>query len=58
EVRSRLEEIDRNTPAVIYCRSGGRSAKVVALLQEAGYDKVLNLTGGILAWANAQYPTE
>jgi adenylyltransferase/sulfurtransferase len=58
EVRSRLEEIDKNTPAVIYCRSGGRSAKVVALLQEAGYDKVLNLTGGILAWANAQYPTE
>jgi len=58
EVRSRLQEIDKNTPAVIYCRSGGRSAKVIALLQEAGYDKVLNLTGGILAWANAQYPTE
>ena len=58
DVVGRLQEIDRDAPAVIYCRSGGRSGKVVALLREQGYDKVLNLAGGILAWANAQLPTE
>ncbi len=58
DVPARIREIDPNAQAVIYCRSGGRSGKIVTLLRGAGYDKVLNLKGGILAWANAQLPTE
>ena len=58
DVLARLEEIDRDLPAVIYCRSGSRSGKVVALLRERGYDKTVNLAGGILAWANGQLPVE
>ncbi|HKV44734.1 MAG TPA: molybdopterin-synthase adenylyltransferase MoeB [bacterium] len=58
EVVARLREIDKETPAVIYCRSGGRSGKIVALLREQGYGKAVNLAGGILAWANAQLPIE
>ncbi len=58
EVPARLAEIDRETPAIVYCRSGGRSGKIVTMLREAGYEKALNLKGGILAWANAQLPTE
>ena len=58
QVLERLGEIDRETPAVIYCRSGSRSGKVVALLRERGYDKTVNLAGGILAWTNAQLPIE
>jgi len=58
EVPARMGEIDKGTPAIIYCRSGGRSGKIVTLLREAGYEKALNLKGGILAWANAQLPTE
>jgi molybdopterin/thiamine biosynthesis adenylyltransferase/rhodanese-related sulfurtransferase len=58
DVPVRHEEIDREIPVVVYCKSGGRSAKAVAFLREQGYEKALNLTGGILAWANAQLPTE
>ncbi|HLW59085.1 MAG TPA: molybdopterin-synthase adenylyltransferase MoeB [bacterium] len=58
EVVARLREIDKGTPAVIYCRSGGRSGKIVTLLREQGYGKAVNLAGGILAWVNAQLPTE
>ncbi len=58
EVPVRLREIDPDSPAVIYCRSGGRSGKIVTLLRGAGYDKALNLKGGILAWTNAQLPIE
>jgi len=58
EVPARLREIDPDVPAIIYCRSGSRSGKIVTMLRGAGYGKALNLAGGILAWANAQLPTE
>ena len=38
---------------VIYCRSGGRSTQVCAFLMEQGIENVMNLTGGIIAWAES-----
>lgn len=55
EVGSRLKEIEvyKNKPVAVMCRSGRRSAKAVALLQEAGFSQVSNVQGGILAWEQA-----
>ena len=36
---------------------GGRSAKAVGILQAAGYDRAVNLTGGILAWSEEVDPS-
>ena len=36
---------------VVHCKMGGRSAKAVKLLQDAGFRKVHNLSGGIDRWA-------
>ncbi|HEY3349420.1 MAG TPA: molybdopterin-synthase adenylyltransferase MoeB [Thermoanaerobaculia bacterium] len=47
----RLAEVDRSLPVVVYCRSGVRSARAVALLRGAGLSRTYNLAGGILAWA-------
>jgi adenylyltransferase/sulfurtransferase len=47
----RLSEVDRTRPVVVYCRSGARSARAVALLRGAGLGRTYNLAGGILAWA-------
>ena len=47
----RLAEVDRTLPVVVYCRSGARSARAVALLRGAGLSRTYNLAGGILAWA-------
>jgi len=58
DVPARYGEIDPSTPALVYCRSGGRSAKAVRFLLDRGYGKVVNMAGGMLAWANAQLPTE
>jgi sulfur-carrier protein adenylyltransferase/sulfurtransferase len=58
QVAERITEIDAATPAIIYCRSGGRSGKAVGLLRDRGYEKAVNLKGGILAWINASLPTE
>lgn len=52
ELRERVAEVPREGQVIIYCRSGGRSAEAVSFLQqEHGYSNLVNLTGGILAWA-------
>lgn len=42
-----LDEIRRDAPVVLYCHSGGRSAHALRLLQNAGFDNVSHLAGGI-----------
>jgi len=59
QVADRLDELDRNRPVVVLCRSGRRSLEVAKLLQQNGFDAV-NLAGGILAWSrdlDATIPT-
>jgi rhodanese-related sulfurtransferase len=56
ELSARASEIDPRRPALIYCRSGSRSAMAVAALRTAGYD-AHNLAGGMLAWREAGLPT-
>ena len=46
----RLGELDPTVPTIVHCKSGARSAKAIKLLQERGFTRLTNLTGGILAW--------
>jgi rhodanese-related sulfurtransferase len=55
ELSERAGEIDPQRPALVYCRSGSRSAMAVAALRTAGYD-AHNLAGGMLAWLDAGLP--
>ncbi len=50
ELLQRLNEIPKNKPIVVYCRSGKRSDMAGQLLKSQGYHDVKNLAGGILAW--------
>lgn len=50
ELPNRLAELDRGTAMVVHCKSGVRSAKAIALLNDAGFGPLRNLTGGILGW--------
>ena len=56
ELSERFEEIDKSREAVLYCRSGARSDRAVRFLMRQGYDKILNLKGGILAWGREVDP--
>lgn len=47
----RLAELDPDEDTVIYCRSGSRSAMAVKYLQAHGFDRSVNLRGGINDWA-------
>jgi rhodanese-related sulfurtransferase len=53
------QDLPRDHTVIIYCRSGQRSAQAVhALVTQAGFENVLNMTGGIIAWADAELPIE
>ena len=47
---SRIGEIPADREILVHCRSGGRSAKAVKFLQEAGISGAVNVAGGINAW--------
>jgi len=50
-------EISPDEEVVLYCHHGVRSGRAQGFLQAQGYDKVINLTGGIDAWATQVDPT-
>jgi len=52
ELPSRMSELDSADEIVIHCKSGVRSAKALRQLQKAGFGKLFNVEGGILAWAD------
>ena len=51
ELEDRVGELDKNGNYILQCRSGGRSARAVGILQDAGFVNVKNLVGGITQWA-------
>lgn len=57
ELELRLGELPRDIQVVVYCRSGCRGGTAARLLKKHGFQKVLNLAGGILAWADEVDPT-
>jgi sulfur-carrier protein adenylyltransferase/sulfurtransferase len=52
DLPKRVHELDSSREIVAHCRSGVRSGKAVDFLRQAGFKKVHNLSGGILAWAD------
>jgi sulfur-carrier protein adenylyltransferase/sulfurtransferase len=57
ELSRRVHELDSSNEIVAHCRSGKRSAEAVDFLRKAGFRKVHNLHGGILAWSTEVDPS-
>ncbi|HYL67953.1 MAG TPA: molybdopterin-synthase adenylyltransferase MoeB [Candidatus Limnocylindria bacterium] len=57
DLSRRVSELDSSRDIVAHCRSGKRSAEAVEFLRKAGFRKVLNLKGGILAWSDEVDPS-
>lgn len=55
DLMARVDEVPPDTEVVVTCRSGGRSSRAVAWLNENGYEAV-NLRGGMGAWLEAGRP--
>ncbi|MEV6339625.1 MULTISPECIES: adenylyltransferase/sulfurtransferase MoeZ [Nocardia] len=47
-----LSDLPQNRPIVLHCKTGIRSAEVLAVLKNAGFSDASHVQGGIVAWAN------
>lgn len=52
QLPQRFGELAAEAEIVCACRSGGRSAQAVQFLRQRGFEKAVNLEGGILAWSS------
>ena len=57
ELGSRLDEVPRDQPVVVVCRSGNRSAQGRDILFDAGFTKVTSMDGGMNSWQAMGYET-
>jgi molybdopterin/thiamine biosynthesis adenylyltransferase/rhodanese-related sulfurtransferase/molybdopterin converting factor small subunit len=57
DLPKRVNELDSASEIVAHCKSGVRSAKAVDFLKQAGFQRVRNMKGGILAWSDKVDPT-
>ncbi len=55
---AQLDQLDKDTPYFVYCRSGNRSAETITTMRELGFTEVYELEGGIVSWAGAGLPVE
>ena len=46
----------KGRPVITACRSGQQSHTAAGVLRKAGFEKVYNLAGGIVAWQDASLP--
>jgi sulfur-carrier protein adenylyltransferase/sulfurtransferase len=51
-----LAQLPHDRPAVLYCKTGVRSAEALAAVQKAGFSDAVHLRGGIVAWAEQMQP--
>jgi sulfur-carrier protein adenylyltransferase/sulfurtransferase len=57
QIMQRMNEIDENRETVIHCKMGGRSARAIDAMQQAGFKgNLANLKGGITAWSDEVDP--
>jgi len=58
DLSRRMNELGVNSPILVYCRTGRRSAQACSALAECGFTRVYNMEGGLLAWIDSGYPVE
>lgn len=58
-IMARANEIPKQGDVFLICHSGARSAQALTYLeQQCGFNNLINVTGGTMAWSNSGYPTE
>jgi rhodanese-related sulfurtransferase len=52
----RLQDLPKDRPVVLYCRTGARSYHACMFMMQHGFRNVWNLRGGIMDWARNGLP--
>ena len=53
---SQLDQLDKSTPYVVYCRSGNRSGQAMDTFADLGFTDVTEIEGGLVNWYDAGFP--
>ena len=53
-----LDQLDKDLPYFVYCRSGNRSSSAIETMKDLGFAEVYELDGGIVSWAEAGLPIQ
>ena len=56
ELPTRIEELNKAAETVVICHHGVRSYHVARYLETAGFEDIINLSGGVAAWADEVDP--
>lgn len=56
DFESKINEIDKNKTAFVYCLGGGRSAEATAKMKDLGFKQIIELEGGMMKWRAASLP--
>lgn len=56
-ITEHLDQIRKDIPVIVHCKSGARSTRAIEALQNLGYDNLLNLKGGILGYIKEIEPS-
>ena len=48
---AQIDALSKDQAVVVYCRSGGRSARAMGIMQKKGFTEVYNMQGGVMAWS-------
>jgi len=58
ELKNKFRSLPSDKTIIINCYSGKRSLLALNFLKDQGYDNLINLKGGIMAWINEGYPVK
>lgn len=51
DFKIKIQELDKDKPVYLYCKSGNRSEKSSKILADLGFTEIVNLKGGFMAWS-------
>ncbi len=51
DFHDKIQELDKDKPVYLYCRSGKRSGKASKIMLELGFKEIVDLKGGYIAWS-------
>lgn len=54
----KIKNLDTTKEYLVYCQSGGRSARACSIMSELGFKNVVNLDGGISTWKGEGFEVE
>lgn len=55
---SKMKELNKDKPVVVYCAAGGRSAQTGDVLKNMGFQEIYDLTGGYRHWEEEGLPVK